>query len=63
MEPQAFLTPKDVCALIRMTRASLYRKMDDGTFPKPFYIGEHSPRWRADVVQAWMDDVSTARAA
>ena len=55
MEPQAFLTPKDVCALIRMTRASLYRKMDDGTFPKPFYIGEHSPRWRATLCKrGWM---------
>lgn len=64
MEPEiVFLNVKQVCRIACLSRAAIYRKLNQGKFPKPFYVGERSPRWRSDVVNEWMESVSAARAA
>ena len=48
------LTTEDVCALLKITKATLYRHTSQGTGP-PFYkIGKHN-RWKRGEVMAWFD--------
>ncbi len=33
--------------------------VNDGRTPKPFYIGNASPRWRAEDIDAWLEKLAT----
>ncbi len=46
-----------------MSCATLYRKMADGTFPRPVASGTAMKRWRQSDVQAWIASLSVARPA
>ena len=37
-----------------MSRASVYRKIVEGTFPKPFKLGESMSAWRVATIEAWI---------
>jgi excisionase family DNA binding protein len=55
------LTTEEVCALLKIKQATLYRHTSRGTGP-PFYkIGKHN-RWKRGEVMAWfaahLDEVS-----
>ncbi|WP_374309457.1 helix-turn-helix transcriptional regulator [Methylocella sp.] len=41
----------------------MYRKMADGTFPRPVSAGTKLARWRASEIQAWIEALSMARPA
>ena len=48
------LTTEEVCALLKIKKATLYRHTSQGTGP-PFYkIGKHN-RWKRSEVLAWFD--------
>ena len=48
------LTTEEVCELLKIKRATLYRHTSQGTGP-PFYkIGKHN-RWKRGEVMAWFD--------
>ena len=48
------LTTEEVCALLKIKKATLYRHTGQGTGP-PFYkIGKHN-RWKRSEVFAWFD--------
>jgi len=48
------LTTEEVCTLLKMKKATLYRHTSQGTGP-PFYkIGKHN-RWKRSEVMAWFD--------
>ena len=52
--PDEILTTDDVCALLKIKKATLYRHTSQGTGP-PFYkIGKHN-RWKRGEVMAWFD--------
>jgi prophage regulatory protein len=35
------------------SRSSLYRAIENGTFPKPVHIGSRAVAWRSDDIDAW----------
>ena len=35
-------------------RSTIYRKMRDGSFPKPLKIGARAVRWRESEIEAWL---------
>jgi predicted DNA-binding transcriptional regulator AlpA len=37
-----------------MSKASVDRKMTDGTFPKSFKIGESMSAWRVATIEQWI---------
>jgi prophage regulatory protein len=37
-----------------LSRSTLYRKMDSGTFPKSLKISTRCAGWRESAVNAWM---------
>ncbi|MCB1439942.1 MAG: AlpA family phage regulatory protein [Nitratireductor sp.] len=46
------LTMHEVTAMLRISPASLYRRVADGTLPKPLKLG-HLSRWsRSDLLSA-----------
>ncbi len=47
---------RQVCEMTGMSKASVYRKMADGTFPKSFKIGERMSAWRVSTFEAWITD-------
>ena len=50
----------EVIEVTGRSRASLWRDMQAGRFPRPVKIGPRSVAWRASWVRAWMDQVSGA---
>lgn len=43
---------KTLCAL---SRSSIYRKIQEGTFPAPVKLGERASGWRQSDLIAWLD--------
>ncbi|QXX74277.1 AlpA family transcriptional regulator [Methylovirgula sp. HY1] len=59
--PQPAAPPSDrylrlpqVLAMIGISTRTLYRKMDDGTFPRQRALGDNSVAWLESEVVAWM---------
>lgn len=47
-----FLNAKEVTALLKISTTSLYRRVADGTLPKPVKLG-HLARWpRSEILAA-----------
>lgn len=51
--PRGFMTIKEVRELTRLGRSTIYRMMDDGSFPEPTKIGR-SVRWPRAVIDGWI---------
>ena len=49
-----FLTPKQVCQKIALSRATLDRMVAQGRFPKPLKLTERRMAYEAQAVEAWM---------
>jgi prophage regulatory protein len=49
-----FLRRSDVEQLTGLSRSTIYRFIQAGTFPRPISIGGRSVRWRSSDVTAWM---------
>lgn len=39
-----------------LSRTEIYRRMDDGTFPKAIPLGKRSVAWRSDEIDAWIEE-------
>ena len=56
------LTARDVCERAALSRATLYRLVAAGRFPKPLKVGSQAVRWRADEIAEHIEKLSAARA-
>jgi prophage regulatory protein len=56
--PDALLRAEVVCALTGLARATLYRYVSTGNFPKQIRLTCRTARWRAGDVQKWLRDQS-----
>ena len=57
------LTFREVCRIVGLSRATVYKRIQNGTFPPPIHIAPRVPRWRSDAFQAWIDGLTEPRAA
>jgi prophage regulatory protein len=48
---------------INYSRAQLYRKVKDGSFPLPVKLGENKVAWLSAEIDAWIDAITAARQA
>jgi prophage regulatory protein len=53
-----FLPMSSVADLTSLSKASIYRKIGDGTFPPPLKIGKSRVAWRESAIAAWMAEQS-----
>lgn len=49
------LKVRQVCSLVQLSKASIYRLAANSLFPKPVKIGVKASGWRLSEVQAWLD--------
>ena len=43
-----------------LSRATIYRKMRKGQFPKPLKLGDRAVRWRQSEVEGWLASLPRA---
>jgi prophage regulatory protein len=53
----------DVEARVGLSRATIYAKMADGSFPKPIRLSERAVGWKTDDIDAWLAARPVASAA
>lgn len=53
LTPRKMLNLKQVLAIVPLSRATLYREMDAGRFPKAREIALRRIAWYEDDIQAW----------
>lgn len=49
------LSAVDVAKLTTLSRATIYRRVAEGTFPRPAKIGAHRVAWPAPVISAFVE--------
>lgn len=54
--PDRILRIKAVLALTGLSRSTLYRKVEQGRFPKQINIAERCVGWRQSAVREWMQN-------
>ncbi len=47
---------KHAAGLLPFSRATLWRRVKDGTFPQPVKLSERTTAWPTAEVRKWMDD-------
>ncbi|MGX1101067.1 helix-turn-helix transcriptional regulator [Amorphus sp. MBR-141] len=50
---------KEVVQLTGLSRSTLYRRVADGSFPRPRSLGPNAVAWRLSEVEAWIDELPT----
>lgn len=56
-----FLRLKEVLKFIPVSRATIYRKMEEGKFPKSYELGDNSVAWRAEDIQAYIQQAPLSK--
>ncbi len=52
--PARLLRLRDVQDRVGLGRSTIYRWMDEGNFPRPHPIGNHTIRWLESDIDAWI---------
>lgn len=52
-----FLRLKEVLKFIPVSRATIYRKIEEGKFPKAYRLGSNTTVWRAEDIQAYIQQI------
>ena len=59
---ERLLTVTDVCEVLSISRATVYRlRDDDSSFPNPIYVTNRGPRWRTRDLDAWVESRRESR--
>ena len=45
----------EVVSITGVSRSHIYKRVSQGTFPRPLKIGERSVRFRESDIMAWME--------
>lgn len=51
--PQKFYRQPSVCEMCAISRATLYRWVSSGFFPRPVRMGINSVAWPASEIEQW----------
>ena len=54
-QPLRFLRMREVIEMVGVSRATIYRWMDAGDFPRSIALGGNSIAWSEKSVQEWME--------
>ena len=53
--PMRFLKLKEVMQKTALSRSAIYRKMNDGEFPKSISLGDRAVAWVDSEIDDWME--------
>ena len=48
-----YLKRQEIETALKISRATIYRWMEAGTFPLAIHLGANCVRWRASDIEAW----------
>lgn len=54
--PRDLVALAELCKMLRLSRSTIYKRLQDGTFPKPIRMGARTVRWSVDAIAAWCVD-------
>lgn len=57
MKESRLLRLAAVLTLTGLKKSSIYKKANEGTFPKPLKLSSRAVAWRFDEVQQWIDNL------
>ena len=60
-ETDRFLRMRSVLERVGFSRSTLYRKMQEGTFPRQVQISDYCRGWRESAINCWMADPASYR--
>jgi prophage regulatory protein len=60
LEAKMIMRMTDVCSELGVSRASVYRLLESGGFPKPLKLGKRAIGWERDHIQQWVKSRSAA---
>lgn len=49
---------RDVVVLVGLAKATIYRKVAAGEFPRPVTVGKSSVRWRESDLARWVESLT-----
>lgn len=52
---------KDIIVMTSLSKASVYRQMNAGTFPLPIRIGPRSVSWILSEIEEWIESKKALR--
>lgn len=61
-EPDRILRIRSVLQRTGLSRSTLYRKIQEGSFPRQVQISIHGAGWRESAVNRWIADPAAFRA-
>ena len=53
MNNDKYLRRREVEKVTGLSRSTIYRRIDQGTFPRPFDLGGNAVRWRERDLVVW----------
>lgn len=56
LAPNRILRLRDVLTYTGLSRSTVYRRMQEGSFPKSIQIGTRCMGWRQSAIDAWLTD-------
>lgn len=57
------LREPEVVAMVRLSPATIRRRVQDGSFPAPVRLGPKAKGWRRDDLVAWVGQLTTTQIA
>lgn len=54
MQQDRLIRLRDVAQRVGLSKATIYRKLRAGAFPKPVTIGGTAVRWRESAIDGWI---------
>jgi len=55
-----YQTRQQIENVIQASRATIYRWIKEGNFPKPVHIGPNMVRWKASDLEVWLAEREAA---
>jgi predicted DNA-binding transcriptional regulator AlpA len=53
--PGSLIRIREVCDLVGVCRATVYRRVSEDAFPHPVRISERAVRWDVNEIEAWRE--------
>jgi predicted DNA-binding transcriptional regulator AlpA len=54
MPREYYYLRQDIEELFKVSRATIYRWVNSGHFPKPIHLGANMVRWKVSDIEAWI---------
>jgi predicted DNA-binding transcriptional regulator AlpA len=61
--PRRMLNLEGVLGIVPVSRATLFRMIRAGTFPRPTHISPHRRTWYEDEIVAWQTAIDSSQAS